>query len=357
VSRAPLLTAHDLVVEHGASGFRLEVGGLDLHPGEVLVILGPNGAGKSTLLRALAGLLPPSRGRVEAAARGPVTMVFQRPIAFSGTALQNLRAALLGRGLGRPEVEARAREALERFEIARLADRPASTLSGGELRRLALARAFVLRPSVLLLDEPFDDLDAGGQAALSLDLRRAIVDTGVAVAMVTHDMRRALLLADRIAVLIDGRLAQQGDRGTVIEHPASLAVARVVGMTNLVRGTVSPQARGGDALRLEVDAEHGMSARGDLQPGAAVWAGIRPEHLKLDIGRGGGESMGKGVVRSIVSDGISATVVVEWAGTELRTHLLAGRGLARTLAAGDPVALSVRPDHVHLIPEEDPSPR
>jgi ABC-type sugar transport system ATPase subunit len=353
MSGAALLAARDLLVERGASDFRLEIAALDLHAGETLGILGPNGAGKSTLLRALAGLETPARGDVLATADGPVTLVFQRPIAFAGSVEHNLRVALLGRGLGRAELEARAREALERFEIARLAGRRASTLSGGELRRLALARAFVLRPSVLLLDEPFDDLDAGGQAALSLDLRQAIADTRVALAMVTHDMRRALLLADRIAVLIDGRLAQLGARDEVIERPASLAVARVVGMTNLVRGTLTRERRGG-ALRVEVDDQHGVFAQADPIPGMRagdpVWVGIRPEHLKLDVGRGDGEPIGKGVARSIVNDGVAATVVVDWAGAELRTHLLAGRGLARTLAPGDPVALSVRPEHVHLIP-------
>ena len=282
MSGAVVLSAQGLRVERSASGFRLEVEALDLRSGEVLVILGPNGAGKSTLLRGLAGLEAPAAGSVRSDADGPVTMVFQRPSAFAGSVEHNLRAALLGRGLPRSEVAARSREALERFEIARLARQRAATLSGGELRRLALARAFVLRPSVLLLDEPFDDLDASGQAVLSLDLRRAIADTGVAVAMVTHDMRRALLLADRIAVLIEGRLAQVGARDAVLEQPTSPDVARVVGMSNLVRGRVAGSRRG-ERLEVEVDAQHRVVALGDLPAGSAVWVGIRPEHLNLTI--------------------------------------------------------------------------
>ena len=354
MSGAALLAARGLRVErHSRRGrFVLQVDALELHAGEVLAILGPNGAGKSTLLRALAGLEEPAAGRVASDVHGAVTLVFQRPAAFAGSVAHNAGAALLGRGLPRREVERRVGEALRRFGISGLAARRAATLSGGELRRLALARALVLEPAALLLDEPFDDLDAAGQAALSLDLRRAIADTGVAVAMVTHDLRRALLLADRIAVLLEGRLAQIDRRDCVLEKPRTPEIARVVGMSNLVRGTVGA-ATCGDERSVEIDAEHRVTARTALAPGTDVWLGIRPEHLKVDAGRGGAEpSIGEGVVRSVVSDGVAVSVVVAWAGTELYTHLLAGRGLARSLAPGETVALAARPEHVHLMSRE-----
>jgi ABC-type Fe3+/spermidine/putrescine transport system ATPase subunit len=354
VSGAALLATQDLRVERrsGRGAFVLQVDALELCAGEVLAVLGPNGAGKSTLLRALAGLEEPVAGRVTSRAHGVVTLVFQRPAAFAGSVAYNAGAALLGSGLPRGEVERRVGEALRRFGIEGLAARRAATLSGGELRRLALARALVLEPAALLLDEPFDDLDATGQAALSLDLRRAIADTGVAVAMVTHDLRRALLLADRIAVLLEGRLAQIDRRDCVLEKPRTPEIARVVGMSNLVRGTVGAASSGGERS-VEIDAEHRVSARTALPPGTDVWVGIRPEHLKVDAGRGGQDpSIGKGVVRSVVSDGVAASVVVAWAGVELRTHLLAGRGLARSLTPGEVVGLAARPEHVHLMPRE-----
>ncbi len=348
------LAARDLVVRRVSrrSSFELRVDALDLHPGSVLAVLGPNGAGKSTLMRTLAGLERPAAGRIERRVDGPVTMVFQRPVAFSGSVAHNVAVALSGRSLSRDERERRVGDALERFDIARLARRRASTLSGGELRRLALARAFALRPAVLLLDEPFDDLDPSGQEALSLDLRRAIGTTRVALAVVTHDLRRALLLADRVAVLIDGRLAQEGARDEVLSRPRDLAVARLVGMTNLIAGVV---ARGGfhgdpELARVEVDAAHRLPVATRAEPGTDVWAGIRPERLKVDVGRGEGMAIGKAVVESVISDGVAVTVHVRWAGRELRTHLLAGRGLAHTLAPGDSVTLSLRPEDVHLLP-------
>jgi ABC-type sulfate/molybdate transport systems ATPase subunit len=345
----PVLAVRDLecTLRSRGGAFQLRVDDLALRRGEVLVVLGPNGAGKSTLLRALAGLEPGARGRVERAADGATALVFQRPAALAGTVSHNVRAALLGSGLARPEVERRVRLALDRFEIGALAARRAATLSGGELRRLALARAFAQDPAVLLLDEPYDDLDSAGQAAITLDLRRVIADTGVAVALVTHDLRRALLLADRIAVMIGGRIQQQGPRAPMLVRPATCAVARLVGMDNLVAGVAEPDGFA------RIDEAHRIPLGSIPRAGERGWVGIRPEHLKLDVGRGEGEPIGKGRVASLVDDGLTAHVRVAWANLELRTHLLAGRGLARTLSVGDPVSLSVRADCVHWIPEPE----
>ncbi len=353
----PSLSARSLLVRRGTgrSTFELRVDALDLYPSQVLVVLGPNGSGKSTLLRTLAGLEEPLRGTIERSVSGPVSMVFQRPIALAGSVEHNVRVALLGQDLSRRRALERVGEALQRFGIEHLRDRRAATLSGGELRRLALARAFALRPSVLLLDEPFDDLDGAAQEALSLDLRRAIADTDVALGIVTHDLRRALLLADRIAVLLDGQLAQLGGREQLLRAPATPAIAQIVGMSNLIPGRIAAGGSDGPAV-VEVDPTHRIPVPGSPALGAAVWAGVRPEHLKVDVGRGEGVPIGKGVVRHLVSDGWVSTVTVDWAGLDLRTHLIAGRGLARRLHAGDPVQLSVRPQDVHVIQRQDPEP-
>ncbi len=344
-----VLVARGVEVLHTSRGgsFRLAVEELSLRRGEVLAVIGPNGAGKSTLLRALAGLEAPRSGAIERRGVGAVTLVFQRPAALAGSVAHNARAGLLGGPLGRRASHARARAELERFGIAHLAARRAATLSGGELRRLALARAFALEPAALLLDEPYDDLDAAGQAALTRDLRRAIAQTGVAVAVVTHDLRRALLLADRIAVLIEGRLRQVGPRAEVLARPGDPEVARLVGMEN----RLPAEAEAGGTAR--VDDEHRVPLASVPPAGEVGWIGIRPEHLKLDVGRGEGEPIGKGVVESLVDDGIATHVAVHWAGHRLSTHLLAGRGLARTLSVGDPVSLSVRPERVHWMPASE----
>jgi ABC-type Fe3+/spermidine/putrescine transport system ATPase subunit len=329
-----------------AGRFTLDVRELSLDSGEVLAVLGPNGSGKSTLLRVLAGLESPAAGRVTRKAAGPVTMVFQRPIAFAGTVDHNVRIALRSIGVNASEIRHRVDDALGHFGIIALAERRADRLSGGELRRLALARAFALEPAVLLLDEPFDDLDHDAQESLALDLRQAIARTGIAVAVVTHDLRRAVAVSDRIAVLCDGALQQVDSRRNVLERPCSPSVARLVGMTNLVAATL------GEHASAVVDAEHCVPTPGAGAPGTPVWIGIRPEHLKVDVGRGEGESIGKAVVESIASDSVLTTLSLRWAGTLLRTHLVAGRGLAREITTGDAVSLSVRTEDVHVLPRD-----
>ncbi|MFQ5698550.1 MAG: ABC transporter ATP-binding protein [Myxococcota bacterium] len=334
------LRARDLLVRRG--DFELHIDDLEVRGGETLAVIGSNGAGKSTLLRALAGLETPLAGTVTRAVAGAVTLVFQRPIALDGDVAHNVRVALQHRRLARAAIERRVATALEHFGIAPLADRRAATLSGGELRRLALARAFALEPAVLLLDEPFDDLDPPGREALSLDLRLVIERTGVGVAVVTHELRRALLLCDRIAVLIEGRVAQVGLRAEVLDRPRTLEVARRVGMTNLIAGEVTPEGHA-----LEVDGQHRIPLPRRLEGGRALCVGIRPEHLKVDVGRGEGTSIGKGTVRHSLSDGVVVSLLLDWAGRELRSHLLADRGLARSVRAGDRLSLSVRPEEVH----------
>jgi len=135
----------------------------------------------------------------------------------------------------------------------------------------------------------------------------------------------------------------------VLERPTTPDIARVVGMTNLVQGVVGEEPHGDLAL-VEVDAQHRVATRTAYAAGTRVWVGIRPEHLKLDIGRGDVDPIGEGVVREIINDGVSVSVGIDWAGSELRTHLMAGRGLARTIEVGSKVSLSASPEQVHLIP-------
>ncbi len=350
MSAGPALSASALRVRRSSrrNTFELFVESLELFEGEALGILGPNGSGKTTLLRALAGLETPVAGRIETTARGPVTMVFQRPIAFDGSVAHNVHTALLGLRLPRAEVPGRIEEALSRFGIAHLARRRAGRLSGGELRRVALARAFALAPAVILLDEPFEDLDAAARESLSHDLRRAIEATRVAVAVVTHDLRRAVLLSDRLAVLDAGRVQQVDTTQRVLERPASPSVAKLVGMSNLIPGEVRGHTAEGFAI-VEIDREHRIESRVRLPEGARVWVGIRAEHLKVDVGRGESAPIGKGVVRQLVSDGVLTTLTLDWADFELRTHLISGRGLSRSLSAGDAVLISARPEDVWVM--------
>ena len=343
----PLLEARALHCTRGRGPdrFALAVDRFALRAGEITAILGPNGSGKSTLLKALAGDPECAGSGSVRIARGRATLVSQRPLAFAGSVAHNAAVGLLGSRLPRAQRSERVRAALLRFGIEALADHDARTLSGGELRRLALARAMVIEPSVLLLDEPFDDLDAEGQRRLSFDLRRTIDETKIALAVVTHDLARALLMADRIAVLIAGRIAQIGPRDEILRGPASPDIARIVGMTNLARGRVVAPAAG--LARIELASGRIIECASPLSPGESVWIGIRPEHLKLDVGRGEGRPIGSAHVAAMFDDGLSTIVELEVDGGIFTTHLLSGRGLARRLRPGDRVDLVVAPDQVH----------
>ena len=334
----------------GASSFELSLDALALRAGEVTAILGPNGSGKTTLLRVLAGVERTAGGGELRVARGPVTLVSQRPFAFAGTVAHNVSVGLLGRGLARPRRDAIVANALARFGIEALVDHDARTLSGGELRRLALARAVVIDPSVLLLDEPFDDLDAEGQRRLSIDLLLTVREKNIALVVVTHDLRRALLLADRIAVLIGGSIAQQGPRDEILLRPASPEIARLVGMSNLAVGRVVEQI--GRFSRIELGPGRTLVAGASLPIELSVWIGIRPEHLKIDVGKGEGEPIGRARVESLLDDGLATVVQLEIEGQPFTTHLLSGRGLARRLRVGDMVDLAVVPEQVHVRPLE-----
>ena len=203
---------------------------LELAHGKRTVILGPNGAGKSVLLRIVHGLLKPTAGRVhwssdDASGRPRrQAMVFQRPVMFRRSVLGNLRLALRFAGVPAAERDARARDALERVGLASIAEQPARVLSGGEQQRLAIARAWMLDPEVLFLDEPTANLDPGSTHAIE-----RIVDTihaaGTKIVMVTHNLGQARRLADEILFLLGGRLLERTAAEAFFRKPATAEAA------------------------------------------------------------------------------------------------------------------------------------
>jgi tungstate transport system ATP-binding protein len=215
-----------------ASGLRYAARGAELikgvsftlAAGSRTIVMGPNGAGKSLLLRLCHGLLTPTSGEVEWSgpagdgARRRHAMVFQRPVLLRRTARANLIHALSVAGTARRERRARADEALERFGLVGLADRPARLLSGGEQQRLAIARAWALRPQVMFLDEPTSALDPAATKAVE-DMIQAIHADGVKIVMTTHDLGQARRLADEVMFLHDGRLIEHAPAEEFFDAP------------------------------------------------------------------------------------------------------------------------------------------
>ena len=200
---------------------------LELRAGELVALLGPNGAGKSTLLSALAGALEPTAGTVTR--DGRVAVALQSPDLARRSVLANLTVALGWWGVPRAQRRERATRALEELGAAHLAGRQADALSGGERRRVHLARALAVAPDVLMLDEPFAGLDAAARSDLLADVAHVLRAPERATLVVVHDRAEAWALADRLLVLIDGRLVADGAPRELLERPPSSLVARFLG--------------------------------------------------------------------------------------------------------------------------------
>jgi len=246
-----MIDAH-LVVRRAAFTLDIE---LDVAEGEVVALLGPNGAGKTTALRALAGLLPLSGGHIRfggeewrhrPADRRPVGMVFQDYLLFPHlTALDNVAFGPRCQGVRKGEARRLAAEWLDRVGLAEHAGRRPRTLSGGQAQRVALARALAVRPRLLLLDEPLSALDVDTRREIRAGLRRHLAEFEGASLLVTHDPLDAMALADRLIVIEDGRIVQDGTPAHIARHPRTDYVARLVGL-NLYRGSAD-----GHAVKLE----------------------------------------------------------------------------------------------------------
>ncbi|GAB3979208.1 hypothetical protein GCM10027615_55140 [Plantactinospora veratri] len=249
----PLLDAH-LIVDRGA--FRLDLA-LRISPGEVVALLGPNGAGKTTALRALAGLLPLTGGHITLGGRDldrpdrdgwtpperrPIGVVFQDYLLFPHlSALDNVAFGPRRHGVDRRQARRHAAEWLDRMGLAGQARRKPRQLSGGQAQRVALARALAVDPALLLLDEPLAALDARTRLDTRTELQRHLGAHPGATLLVTHDPLDALVLADRLVIVEEGRVVQEGDAATITGQPRTDYVARLVGL-NLYRGVADGEA-------------------------------------------------------------------------------------------------------------------
>jgi tungstate transport system ATP-binding protein len=240
-----LIGVRDLTVVHAGRQV-LAVSALDLHEGAHVAVVGPNGAGKSTLLRVLAllqrptsgtvlvrGETAPVRGREALALRRRFAVVLQNTPLCDTTVYRNVALGLGFRGVRGPDADRRIRLWLDRFGIGHLAERRARSLSGGEAQRTGLARAFVLDPEVLFLDEPFAALDAPSRDSLLSDLERVLREARTTVVTITHNPEEAARLADALVVLVGGTVRAAGPKEEVLRHPPNREAAELFGFTVL----------------------------------------------------------------------------------------------------------------------------
>jgi iron(III) transport system ATP-binding protein len=345
---------------------------IDVQNGELFTLLGPSGCGKTTTLRSVAGLERPDSGEIKVAGRvlfnGGGKRVFNMPsnqrglgMVFQSYAIwphmkvfDNVAFPLqvMSRQTrpGKKSIAEKVTKVLETMELAHLADRQATKLSGGQQQRLALARALVTEPPLLLLDEPLSNLDAKLRESLRFELKRLQRELGITSVYVTHDQIEALALSSRIAVMREGKIVQMGTPRDIYERPANRFVAEFIGTSNFINGTVSGHQDG----HLAVDTDHGqLLAQTDvpLGGGEPVVLAARPEAVELTEREPThtvpNELTGSVVTRSFLGDAVDHIVRV--GGQEIRARCEP----SVSLAPGTTVTLCIRPASLSLIPVGD----
>ena len=328
---------------------------LDIRPGEFLTLLGPSGCGKTTTLRVVAGFEKPDAGRIRfdgqdvtdlPANQRNIGFVFQNYALFPHLSIfENVAYGLRVRGVSEEAIAKRVGNVLALVGLAGYDLQFSSQLSGGEQQRVALARAIVIEPRVLLFDEPLSNLDAKLRVQMRHEIRALQQRLGITTVYVTHDQEDAMAVSDRIAVMSDGSVVQEGSAEDLYYRPASPFVAGFVGRVNLIPGTIARAADG----RLGIAALGTLIATGDIassfQPGETVKLVVRPESIAIG-GDGEGDLRAKVVSRTFLGE--KTEYVFDCAGTPL-SSVRYNAGPKDIVPEGAAVSLSVAMDGVRVL--------
>jgi iron(III) transport system ATP-binding protein len=324
---------------------------LQIQAGELFFLLGPSGCGKTTLLRLIAGLHEPTSGKIFFNDRDVThlgtenrnaVMCFQSYALWPHmTVRQNIEFGLEVRKT--PSRRNRVDEVLRLVQMDQYANRKPNQLSGGQQQRVALARALAVHPDCLLLDEPLSNLDAQMRIEMRSEIQRICKSAGTTTIYVTHDQKEALSIADRLAVMKDGRIIQVGSPVEIYESPANSFVAGFVGQTNLLQGEVV----GEDGLFLRLQTPVGIltAARPSAVPGKNVILSLRPEHLHLNDNATDHVNRLRGESTRMTFLGDSSEHVVMVNGNRLRAVSVPPRQHST-----GPVTLVIQPRDVVLMP-------
>lgn len=293
---ANLAATGHLLVRGASKSYRdvtvLDTLDLSIARGEIVSLLGPSGCGKTTLLRLIAGLTEAGGGSIKLAGREitrvpahrrNVGVVFQSYALFPHLSVaENIAFGLKARGVPRADIAPRVASSLQMVRMTELADRPVTALSGGQQQRVAVARALVVEPELLLLDEPFSALDRKLRETMQVELKSLLRQKAMTAIFVTHDQEEALALSNRIAVMNRGRIEQFADPVTLYERPATSFVMEFVGLSTRLAGRVGSTAAG----EVEIATAYGpIRAPGGFTSGSRVIAAVRPE-LVMPAGDG-----------------------------------------------------------------------
>lgn len=324
---------------------------LDIRSGDFLAILGPSGCGKTTLLNLIAGFLFPDTGSVSIAGadvtklgpeRRPTNIVVQGYGLFPHmTVFQNIAYGLHIRKTPSTEINARVKEMVELVHLEGFEQRSVTHLSGGQAQRVALARALIMRPQVLLLDEPLAALDLQLRRTMQEELRRIHQSIGGTFVFVTHDQEEAMRLANRIAVMKGGRLIQEGSAEEIYERPKTHFVSTFIGEANVFKGV-----RASNTVTLDTGLQFASS--GPDQPVVCV---VRPDAISLSASRESNMLTLEGEIADIIFLGSYATYKVI-AGKQLVSVQSADRTIRRSLVVGGRVHMSWSVDQQTVLADE-----
>ena len=352
-----LLSVHNLT--WSAAGKKvLDVPSFEIRQGEVTALIGPNGAGKSSLLKMLALLEKPDAGEIHyrdtlvadkpLAIRRTMAMVFQEPLLLAGSVYKNVAQGLNYRGLDRHETDRRVRHWLEAFGIAHLEKRNQKYLSGGEAQRVSLARAMAVEPEILFLDEPFAALDQPTRQSLAEDIGRVIRGRGIAAVFVTHNAEELSLFTDRICVMNQGSLIQQGTPDEIFTKPSNRVTASLVGVENIIQGRVIGTTDPNGQLMIEVGPNRIAATTAEpLTQDTPVHLFVRPEAI-LPAAEGHQVNRLSGVIRKTVSLGSQYKLVVDCDGPWI-VLVSKGTHAQNDVRPGQPFSFVVPPDRIHVV--------
>ena len=342
------------VSKHFGSLAAVDRADLDVPKGKLVCFLGPSGCGKTTLLRLIAGLEPPSEGRIFLgdeditalpAHRRDVGMVFQSLALFPHLDVaDNISYSLRIRGQPREQRRRRAGELLDMVRLPGVEDRHVTQLSGGQRQRVAIARALALEPRLFLLDEPLSALDAKLREEMQVELKLLQQRVGVTTILVTHDQREAMTMADMVVVMNAGRVQQVGTPLEIYRRPANAFVAEFIGTSNLLKGILGE----GGGVRVNGHTLTTGERPRSLRPGAEVTVSVRPEDVHLLPGAQEGENRIRGTVAFVRDVGQSVELYIDCGDLRITSHVQPRD--KPDVGQGDPVTVELPPGSCVVLP-------
>jgi spermidine/putrescine transport system ATP-binding protein len=342
---------------------------LEMPSGEFFSMLGPSGCGKTTTLRMIAGFEQPTEGRIlldgtdmqfTPPHKRNVNTVFQSYALFPHlNVFDNVAFGLRRQKTSKSDVRTRVAEALELVQLTGLEKRKPAHMSGGQQQRVALARALVLKPAVLLLDEPLGALDAKLRKQLQVELKALQQQVGITFVYVTHDQEEALTMSDRIAVMSNGRVEQVAAPQEVYERPSTTFVADFLGVSNLM-DAVAEGATGDGHCKVKVGDFQLEAGQGEVSTTGATKITIRPERVRLGPQTDEGPNRLPGMIERPVYLGNSVQLIVRLANGETVQALIQNAGDEIPYKQGDPVKVHMPAEALRVLtdtgtaPAEDP---